>query len=168
MKWQLYLSRKEWEDIKAALKERAPKDPKTGRPCCEYCGKVNGKLKRSKKSGYLVPHWCHAAHIHGAEMQSKDPADYLFLCDSCHMWYDRHPDDAACLSRRRVGYTATTTDDLVRTMHGVGLDIWEGESGRWLWRLAGAGGEESTPAECVAVVVARLHRLVVEQIEVRA
>ncbi|MBO0793915.1 MAG: hypothetical protein J2P36_23595, partial [Ktedonobacteraceae bacterium] len=116
MKWELYLSRAEWEDIKAAVRERAPKDAKTGRPCCERCGKVNGKLKRSKK-GYHVPHWLHTAHVRGAPMQSKDSNDYLLLCDSCHMWYDRQPDDSGWVPQRRQGYTATTTDDLIKALH---------------------------------------------------
>lgn len=98
-------------------------------------------------------------------MQSKNPDDYLLLCDACHMWYDRQPDDSGWVPQRRQGYTATTTDDLIRTMHDVGLDIWQ-EGERWCWRLAGAGGEEATPVLCVGTVVARLHRLVVEQVEV--
>lgn len=165
MKWQLYLSRAEWEEIKAALKDRAPKDEKTGRPCCERCGRVNGKLKRSKKSGYLTPHWCHAAHIHGAPMTSKNPSDYLFLCDSCHMWYDRQPDDSGWVPQYRKGYTATTTDDLIKAMHAVGLDIWEPEAGRWCWRIAGVGGEETSPALCAGAAVARLYRAVLPSYE---
>ncbi len=157
MKWELYLTRREWEEVKAAVRERCPHDEKTGRPCCERCGWVHGKLKRSKQ-GYMIPHWLHTVHIHGAPMKSKNPDDYLGLCDSCHMWYDRQPDSSGWVPQYRAGYCATTTDDLVKTLHGVGLDVWE-EQGAWYWRIGEVVGSEQTPVLCVAAAVGRLERL---------
>jgi hypothetical protein len=157
MKWDLYLSRQEWEEIKAAVRDRAPKD-KQGKPCCERCGKVNGKLKRSKR-GYLVPHWLHTAHKHGAPMKSKRPDDYLALCDACHMWYDRQPDDSGWVPPYRQGYQATTTTDLITGLQAVGLDLWQ-EGTCWYWHMGDVcGGPEETPVHAVGAAIARLGRL---------
>jgi hypothetical protein len=157
MKWELYLTRREWEEIKAAVRQRAPQDAKTGRPCCERCQRVHGRLKRSR-SGYLTPHWLHTAHLHGAPLKSKDAADYLALCDACHMWYDRQPDHAGWVPPFRRGYEVTTTDDLLRTMHGAGLSIWQ-EGSAWRWRIGNEEGFESSPVLAAGSAVARLARL---------
>jgi hypothetical protein len=158
VKWELYLSHGEWKEIKAAVRDRAPKD-KQGKPCCERCGKVNGKLKRSKR-GYLVPHWLHTAHRHGAPMQSKDPDDYLALCDACHMWYDRQPDESGWVPPYRQGYQATTTTDLVIGLQAVGLTLWQ-EGMCWYWRISEmSGGPEITPVQAVGAAIARLERKV--------
>jgi hypothetical protein len=156
MKWELYLTRKEWEEIKAAVRDRAEKD-KHGKPCCDRCGKSNGKLKRSKR-GYLVPHWLHTAHRHGAAMKSKDPADYMALCDSCHMWYDRQADESGWVPQYRVGYTATTTTDLVETMKGAGLELRQ-EGELWCWRIGDESGMEESAVLAAGAAVARLGRL---------
>jgi hypothetical protein len=156
MKWELYLTPQEWKEIKAAVRERAPKNER-GKPCCERCHKVNGKLKRNK-GGYLVPHWLHTAHKRGAPMQSKNADDYLALCDGCHMWYDRQPDESGWVPPYRQGYPATTTGEVVSGMRGVGLLLWqEGQS--WYWRMGDAcGGPEETPVMAIGVVIARLER----------
>jgi hypothetical protein len=159
MKWELYLTRQEWEEIKAAVRDRAPKD-KRGIPCCEKCEKPHGKLKRSKK-GYMVPHWLHTAHKLGAPMKSKNPDDYMALCDSCHMWYDRQPDGSGWVPQFRQGYTATTTSDLVQTMSAVGLELWQ-VGDLWYWRIANVGGCEESAVLAAGAAVARLGRAVME------
>jgi hypothetical protein len=153
MKWDLYLTRQEWEEIKAAVRDRAPKD-KNGKPCCERCGKSNGRLKRSKK-GYMVPHWLHTAHKHHAPMKSKNADDYMALCDSCHMWYDRQPDASGWVPQYRQGYSVTTTGDLIEVMKGAGLELWQ-VGDVWNWRIANVGGSEATALLAAGAAVGRL------------
>jgi hypothetical protein len=157
MKWELYLSRRQWEELKAAVRERAPKDER-GRPCCERCGRPNGRLRRTKQ-GYLVPHWLHTAHVHGAAMRSQDPDDYLLLCDACHMWYDRQPDGNGWTPPYRKGYIATTTDQLIQAMKEVGLELWQ-DGELWCWRFANTGGAADSPARAVASAVFRMHSVI--------
>ena len=156
MKWELYLTPVEWEEIKAAVRDRAPKD-KNGKPCCERCKAVHGKLKRSKK-GYLVPHWLHTAHKHGSPMKSKNADDYMALCDSCHMWYDRQADESGWVPQYRMGYQVTTTGDLVQIMLGAGLKLWQaGEM--WYWKIGNEQGVEESAVLAAGAAVARLGRL---------
>ncbi len=156
MKWELYLSRQEWEEIKAAVRERAPKDHR-GRPCCEFCKRPHGKLKRNEQ-GYMVPHWLHTAHARGAPMRSKDPRDYLALCDACHMWYDRQPGDSGFVTQYRRGYSATTTDQLVAAVGAIGLEVWQQGEG-WYWQIGVECGVEDSPVLAIAAAVARLARV---------
>ncbi len=158
MKWELYLSRHEWEELKAAVRERAT-PPGEQRARCEWCGLQHGKLKRSRK-GYLVPQWLHTPHKRGAPLLSKDPADYLALCPKCHMRYDRAPDALGVVSPYREGYATTTTDQLVGALSAVGLLLWGVVGEGWYWQVAGvSGGPEESPALAVAAAVARLGRL---------
>jgi hypothetical protein len=162
MKWELYLSPQEWEEIKAAVRDRAPHD-KQGRPCCEWCKKPHGRLKRSKR-GYLVPHWLHTAHVHGAPMKSKNPADYLALCDGCHMQYDRSQGAGDWIPPYRQGYQVTTTGDLIVAMKGVGLDIWQ-DGEVWFWRCGNEGGTETSAVLAVGAAFGRMAVLREETVE---
>ena len=164
MKWELYLSRQEWEEIKGAVRERATVAGES-KPRCERCRQVNGKLKRSK-GGYLVPHWLHTAHKHGAPMQSKNPDDYMALCDSCHMWYDRQADTSGWVPQYRQGYITTTTDQLMEVAKAAGMEIWQ-DGPVFCWRLGCEEGAEDTPVLAVGAALARLGRFINNAIVVR-
>jgi hypothetical protein len=106
----------------------------------------------------MVPHWLHTAHKHGAPMKSKDPSDYLALCDACHMWYDRQPDGSGWVPQYRQGYSVTTTGDLVLIMAGAGLKLEQvGES--WRWCIGNETGVEESAVLAAGAAVARLSRL---------
>lgn len=154
MKWELYLSRQEWEEVKRAVRERAT-PPGEKKPRCEVCGAVHGRLKRNRE-GYLVPMWLHTPHKEGAPLMSKNPEDYLCLCPRCHMAFDR----SMKLSRYREGYAVTTTDVLVGALRGVGFDLWGVVGQGWYWRMDGMeGGPEESPALAVAAAIVRMSRL---------
>ena len=157
MKWELYLPRRVWEEIKRAVRERAtPVGEK--KPRCENCSQLHGKLKRNAE-GYFVPQWLHTAHVHGAPMESRDISDYLALCPSCHMAYDREPDADGYTPPYRKGYKATSTDELVRVVRGAGVDLREVDEHCWEWQIGDLCGVEETPVLAVGAVIARLSRL---------
>lgn len=160
MKWELYLTRREWRELQAAVRERATK-PGEKKPRCEWCSVPHGKLKRNKQ-GYWSPRWLDTVHKKGAPLKSKNPLDYLALCRRCHMTYDRAPGTDGLVSRYREGYAVTTTDTLVGALAGVGLRLWGVVDEGWYWSLGEdcCGGPEESPALAVGSAVARLRRLV--------
>jgi hypothetical protein len=156
MKWELYLTRHEWRELQAAVRERAMKSGEK-KPRCEWCGAVHGRLRRNKQ-GYLSPRWLDTVHVHGRPLKSKNPDDYLALCRSCHMTYDRQPSAMTGLvGRYRDGYAVVTTDKLVEALAGIGCELWGVVDEGWYWRYEGmTGGPEESPALAAAMVVARL------------
>ena len=77
------------------------------------------------------------------------------------MAYDRAPEDGAELAGRyRVGYTTTSTDQLVGALAGVGCEVWGVVGEGWYWRFGRvAGGPEEAPANAVAMALACLGHL---------
>ncbi len=158
MKWELYLTPREWRELQGAVRERTVPAPGE-RPRCERCGQINGKLKRNK-AGYLTPKWLHTVHIKGRPLKSKDPNDYYCLCLKCHMAYDRQPNGDGFTSQYRQGYAVTTTDVMIADLAGVGLEVWGIVDEGWYWRFDKLeGGPEETPSQAVAVAFAKLKRL---------
>jgi hypothetical protein len=157
MKWELYLTRREWRELQAAVRERAtPAGEK--KPRCEKCGMVHGTLKRNK-AGYMFPKWLDTAHKHGAPLKSKNPDDYYAFCRRCHTKYDRHPEGME-VGRYRDGYAVTTTDTLLSALSAIGLEIWGVVSEGWYWQFDDIeGGPEENPALAVAAAVAKIKRL---------
>ncbi len=158
MKWELYLTPREWKELQATVRERTIPSPGE-RPRCETCGQINGKLKRNK-AGYLTPQWLHTVHLKGAPLRSKNPNDYLCLCPKHHMAYDRSPDEVSGLvTPYRTGYAITTTDMLIAALAGVGLRVWGVVDVGWYWHFdEEEGGPEETPAQAVASAVAKIKR----------
>ncbi len=156
MKWELYLTRREWRELQAAVRERATK-PGEKKPRCEWCTLVHGTLKRNKQ-GYLVPRWLDTVHMHGAALKSKNPSDYLALCRKCHMTYDREPNALTGLvGRYREGYAVTTTDTLIAAFEAIGCELWGVVGEGWYWCYGGqTGGPEETPALAAALAFARV------------
>jgi hypothetical protein len=160
MKWELYLSKREWLELQAAVRERAT-PPGEKRPRCEWCGVQHGKLRRNRR-GYLVPVWLHTPHRKGAPLKSKNPDDYLALCPACHMRYDRAPDADGLVKQYREGYAVTSTGTLVEALAAIGCEVWGVVGEGWYWRIDDlSGGPEDSPARAVAMVVARLRSALV-------
>lgn len=160
MRWELYLARREWQEIKLAVRERATV-PGEKKPRCENpkCRAVHGRLKKNPQ-GYWVPQWLHTAHKHDAPMKSRDIRDYLALCPSCHMAYDRQPNEDGVVAPYRVGYRATSTDELVREVRDAGLMLRESDDHYWHWQIGDLGGYAESPALAIGACIATLGRLV--------
>lgn len=163
---RLFLSEKEWNELKRACKERAGWRCEyiypNKRRCAHHEGmevwkgeyiQVNGK--RQKKTTIMHMHACHI------DDDPDNPTPRLIcLCPMHHTKSDREMEAEERHSWYRRGYQITTTDKLIEEMQAHGLRIEEQEDGyHWWLDEFGIGGTRPTVIKAVGAALQEVHSM---------
>jgi len=162
----LFLSEKEWEELKRACKERAGWQCEHVYPNGKRCGAHEGqeiwrgeyiqvKGKRRKK---LTIRHVHACHV------DSDPSNHSPIlecrCPRHHTEVDRKQEKEQKPSWYRRGYQITSTDKLLEEVNARGVTIEEFEDG-YHWRVCGmeSVGKRPTAVGAVGAVILEMNYL---------
>ncbi|MBA2397055.1 MAG: hypothetical protein H0V70_30405 [Ktedonobacteraceae bacterium] len=162
----LFLTEKEWDELKRACKERAGWRCEyiypSGKRCTSHEGQtiwrgeyivVNGKPQ--KKITIRHVHGCHT----GNDPENHNPI-LECRCPRHHTEVDRKNEKAEKPSWYRRGYQITTTDKLLEEVNARGVRIEEQEDG-YHWRISGRedDGKCTTAVGAVGAVILDLSYL---------
>jgi hypothetical protein len=163
----LFLTEKEWEELKRACKERAGWRCEYRYPNGQRCTAHEGQRiwkgeyitidgKRRKKITIRHVHGCHTGN---------DPENHTPIlecrCPRHHTEVDRAEEKAEKPSWYRRGYQITTTDKLLAEVNTRGVYIEEHEDG-YHWQIEGLDdqGKRPTAVGAVGAVILDLRYLV--------
>ncbi|MGH2496524.1 MAG: hypothetical protein ACRDIV_17640 [Ktedonobacteraceae bacterium] len=159
----LFMSRREWEELKLACKEAAGWQCEyiyaNGMRCSNHEGQtiykgyitVKGKRKRKKSTMHMQ-----ACHLDNDPQNPKPRLECR--CPMHHTKVDRQEESEEKPSWRRRGYQITTTDRLLEEVNTSGVTISEEEDG-YHWQVDAMEDLKGVSTTAVRAVGVTIHQM---------